>query len=104
MSYIVQGYLDGVSYAVVVDPTQKDPDRGIVKQGPDSVLAAIAAQAGEMVHITIPGEAVEVSLNTPIGVLAGLSQVTEITRVEGDLPSGWPGVDVDEDTPADAVH
>lgn len=91
MKYTVNGYLEGVSYALVADSSSKDEDRGIVTQGPIPVIAAVEALTGRSYPITATGSSAKISLKDPLGLLVGLAQVTEITSIEGDLPPGWPG-------------
>lgn len=84
----VQGYHDGQSYALVIDPAQKDPDYGVVADSTDQRLVArIAANQGERNQPLHPTEgAVPVGLDTVEGVLAGLRLLTEVTHVKGTLP------------------
>jgi hypothetical protein len=88
---IVRGWLDGVAYGLVADTDlPPHPIRGIVAQGPDEVIARVAALTGQPVLVTPTGPEVTVSLTDPLGLLAGLARVTEVVGVDGDLPRGWP--------------
>jgi hypothetical protein len=103
MNYTVHGYLDGVSYALVADSTAKDELRGIVTQGPVSVIAAVESLTGQRFPLTPTSAPVEVSLTDPLGLLAGLAQATQITSVEGDMPDGWPDKVADSERVAGPV-
>lgn len=91
MKYTVQGYHEGISYALVADTRNKDEDRGIVAQGPIEVIAAVEALTGRKFPVTATGSDVKVSLTDPLGLLVGLAQIGQITSIDGDLPPGWPG-------------
>lgn len=96
----VQGYHEGRSYAVVIDPQQKDPDYGVVADTTDrDLVAKIASSTGE-VHTPLhpTSGAVPVAVDTPEGVLAGLNLLTEVTSVTGTLPDT-----LTEDTPSPEV-
>lgn len=104
MKFTVQGYRDGVSYALVADTASKDELRGIVTQGPSAVIAAVEALTGQTFPITHTSKPVKVSLTDPLGLLAGLAQTTEITSVDGDVPPGWPNGLKAEETTDFVVH
>jgi hypothetical protein len=96
----VQGYHDGQSYALVIDPAQKDPDYGVVADSTDQRLVAkISAHAGELHPPLHPTDgAVPIGLDTVEGALAGLHALTEVTSVTGNLPES-----LTEDVPSSEV-
>lgn len=81
--FTVQGYVDGVSYAVEIDPTADEDD---VVNGSPSAIGVLHAYEGEPLLVTPTGPTVIASVTDPAGILASLRAFTEVTSVEGDAP------------------
>lgn len=85
MSFTVQGYIDGVSYAVAVgiDPETTVDALGVVAGSP-AALDVLASWDGRSVEMSPVGPFITGSTTDPRGVLAVLTAITEVTSVVGD--------------------
>jgi hypothetical protein len=87
--FTIRGYHNQVAYAIAVDPDKTPDDDGlVVSAGPVSTLALLRLHEGERVKMTPTGPEVEISLDDPQGIVAGLIEHTEVVAVEGDVPDG----------------
>jgi hypothetical protein len=84
--FIVQGYIDGISYAVQVgvDHQVMSPRALGIVNGSPSAIQLLVDSEGLIVSVTPTGPSLAVSLTDPAGVLAALIAGTEVTSVEGD--------------------
>src|SRR4051812_38582361 len=82
MAFTVQGYIDGVSYAVEVGG-ETVPREGIAGGSP-SALGVLRDHEGTDVLVSPVGPSITADLSTPEGVLAVLTAHTEVTSVDGD--------------------
>lgn len=95
----VQGYLNGVAYAAVLDDQAITPSRGVMAQAPAPVVAAVEALSGDTASLTTTGSPVTIGLDTIEGALVGLMRATEVVATSGDVPA----VEPDDERPSDVV-
>lgn len=85
MTYIVNGYIDGVSYQATVGGDQTDASIGAVTGSPN-VLGLLSGNDGHSFSRTVTGQAVKLDVHDPDTILHALQELTEVTSVEGDAP------------------
>lgn len=87
----VQGYLNGVSYAAVLDDEAETTEtRGVMVQAPAEVVAAVEALSGQTGSLTTTGSPATIGLDTIEGALAGLMRATDVTDYSGAAPDHEP--------------
>jgi hypothetical protein len=88
MSFVVNGYINGVAYQVVVDGAPGgNPDlRAGCAAGDPGVIAALNAGAGEPWLATPTGPAGLLDLTSPASVFGFLCDRTDVTSTTGDVP------------------
>ncbi len=91
MTYMVNGYIGGVSYAVQVGSDAADGSEGPV-QGNDRIAGLLHANEGRAFRTGVTGQSVTLSLQDAGSVLPALLSLTEVTDVTGDAP-GLPGAE-----------
>lgn len=79
MSFILHGYIDGVAYHLNV------PDDGEV-DGTDNAMDLLDEREGTQVKVTPTGPVVRVDRADPESILGAFTALTQITRVDGDIP------------------
>ena len=79
--FVVQGYIDRVSYAVEVGP--REGERELVRGNPRA-LALLDVLQGQPVLVTPVGPELIVDLTDARSVLAALTVNTQVTSVDGD--------------------
>jgi len=89
----VEGYIDAVSYAVQIDPEQRNQRHGVLVDPPNSVIALVAVYDGEEALLTPTGPVVTIDRNDAMGVLGALHAHSDVTSVVGDLPADYPDSD-----------
>lgn len=82
--FLVQGYIDGVSYAVQVAGSADAGSRVGFATGNSWALAVLREHANTEVLLSPVGPVIKGDVNTADGVLAILLCNTEVTSVEGD--------------------
>lgn len=102
MPFIVEGYIDMVSYAVNVGLPDSDTLPSSYKQavGSPAALAVLASHDGQNIDVTPVGPVVAGDCDTPEGVLAILKAYTDVTDVYADDGSDVP----DLVGPTDPTH
>jgi hypothetical protein len=87
--FTVEGYVDGVSYtAVVGDPkAEGDPSAAGIVTGTDNVVTLLRGHEGLPVRASVTSGDRPLDLRDPESVLAGLRDLTQVTKVTGDAPT-----------------
>jgi hypothetical protein len=88
--FVVEGYIDSVSYAVQVGGDTADAvldpraERAGAVVGSPSAISVLSLHEGRDVLVTPVGPAVVGSVTDPAGILGVLYAHTEVTSVSGD--------------------
>lgn len=85
----VQGYIDGVSYAVTLNQGGEEGAVGVASGSP-SALAVLDLAQGQTIEVTPVGPFLPGGAGTVESALATLSARTEVTSVETDDGSEVP--------------
>jgi len=87
----VQGYIEGVSYAVQIDPERQLSDAdGVLVDPPASVSLLMALHETEEIAMTPTGPTVVGDRSDALGALAILQAHSDVTSIDGELPEGYP--------------
>lgn len=90
MSFIIEGYINQVSYAVNVGLPHSEDIGYKQASGSPSALVLLEVHDGETVDVTPVGPQITADCDTPEGVLALLTSLTEVTDVYSDDGSDVP--------------
>lgn len=82
--FVVQGYIDGVSYAVQVAAGATNGAGVGMAKGSSSALAVLRENADTEMLVSPVGPVIKGDVNTAKGVLAILTVCTDVTSVEGE--------------------
>lgn len=84
--FVVEGYVDGVSYVVQVDADRPSSDVYKAASGSLRALQLIRGYDGTEIALTPVGPVIRADAGTGEGVLAILTEHTQVTSTVGDVP------------------
>lgn len=87
--FTVTGALDGVMYQLGVHDEPQEDGRHIM--GSSDIISMLELHEGELAVATPTATPVELGLTDPRSILAFLMERTDVTSVEGDVPSPREG-------------